>query len=230
MFLRMVESQEDATGNLVDSLAEQAALERLLETSKPPLPAGAERLHYLLATPFRYPPLPYGSRFGGRHEPGLCYGALSRSSLIAEASYYRFLFLAGMSSPPAKALITRHTAFSARFRTRHGLRLERPPFDEYRSILCSPADYRETQALGQSLREAGVEAFTYVSARDPSASLNAALFTPDAFSSAAPRGQSAWTCAVTAAEVTWREQGAHDVITLPVATFLVDGALPSAAA
>lgn len=66
--LRLVESQEQvATNQLVSTLAEQDLLESMLEASKPPLPQGTARLDYLLATPFRYPPLPHGSRFGGRH-------------------------------------------------------------------------------------------------------------------------------------------------------------------
>ncbi len=67
---RLVESQAQvATLDYVDTLAEQALLEDLLETVKPPWPADSARLHYLLRTPFRYPPLPWGSRFGQRHEP-----------------------------------------------------------------------------------------------------------------------------------------------------------------
>ncbi|MCD8512620.1 MAG: hypothetical protein LRY63_03860 [Nitrincola sp.] len=62
---RMVESQEQvATMSYVDSLQEQAVLETLLESAKPSYPdaiisasMGSE-LHYLLKTPFRYPPLP----------------------------------------------------------------------------------------------------------------------------------------------------------------------------
>ena len=51
--IRVVESQEQvATNSLVDSLAEQSLLEEMLERSKPPLPADAEGLHYLPATPF----------------------------------------------------------------------------------------------------------------------------------------------------------------------------------
>jgi hypothetical protein len=45
--------------------ARQDLLERILEESKPPLPEGTEGLHYLLATPFRYPPSGAGSRFRG---------------------------------------------------------------------------------------------------------------------------------------------------------------------
>ena len=61
---RMVESQEEiATNALVDTLEEQAALEYLLDATKPRR-SGLDDLHYLLATPFRYPPLRHGSRFG----------------------------------------------------------------------------------------------------------------------------------------------------------------------
>ena len=58
-----------ATRKLVDSLAEQELLEKLLEGAKPPAPGA--RVHYLLSTPFRYPPLPHGSRFGRATERGI---------------------------------------------------------------------------------------------------------------------------------------------------------------
>lgn len=62
---RVVESQEQiATAGLVGSLEKQHVLEDLIESTKPPLPANAAHLHYLLATPFRYPPLVRGSCFG----------------------------------------------------------------------------------------------------------------------------------------------------------------------
>ena len=68
---RGVEAQHRvATLRLVDSLDDQATLERLLEASKPPLPPAAEGLHYLLATPFRYRS-PHGSRQCAHHLPGL---------------------------------------------------------------------------------------------------------------------------------------------------------------
>ena len=60
---RAVEAQHRvATLRLVDDQAEQAVLEQLLEASKPPLPPHADRLHFLLSTPFRYLP-PWPSRF-----------------------------------------------------------------------------------------------------------------------------------------------------------------------
>ena len=73
---RLVEAQHVvSTMKLVDDVAEQRLLEDLLEAAKPPLPAAAKGLHYLLATPFRYPPLPRGSRFRAAGEPGVFYGA-----------------------------------------------------------------------------------------------------------------------------------------------------------
>ena len=226
---RMVESQEEiATTTLVDTLDEQAALERLLEQTKPRR-VGTEHLHYLLATPFRYPPLRHGSRFGRRFEPSLFYGSIHRSALLSEAAYYRFVFAAGLATPFPRPLLTRHTAFSARFRTARGVRLEQPPFSNHHTALTSPVDYTATQALGSALREHGIGAFTFESARDPERGLNAALFNPAALAGRAPRRQVSWTCETTAERVSWREQGAYEVVALPRETFLVEGALPAPA-
>ena len=67
---RVVEAQHTAsTMRLTDSLEEQALLEAVLEESKPALPEAVRRLHYLLATPYRYRPH-VGSRFRVALEPG----------------------------------------------------------------------------------------------------------------------------------------------------------------
>ena len=39
---------------LVDTIDEQAALEEMIESTKPTVPAECHQLHYLLSTPFRY--------------------------------------------------------------------------------------------------------------------------------------------------------------------------------
>ena len=68
---RAVEGQHViSTRKLVDTDDEQRVLEELLEGSKPPLRPDESELHYLLFTPFRYPPLRWGSRFGTRAERG----------------------------------------------------------------------------------------------------------------------------------------------------------------
>jgi RES domain len=229
--LRIVESQHDvATLALVSTLAEQAELERLLERSKPSLPPETDGLHYLLATPFRYPPLRHGSRFGARFEPALLYGSKRRATVLAEAAYYRFLFWYGMQAPPPGRLVTTHCLFSARYRTAFGLALHAPPFDTYRAELTSPNNYRATQRLGTRMRAAGVAAFEFASARDRAGGLNVALFTPRALTSRRPSNPTNWLCETDAALVTFAQAGGRIVQAFPLQEFLVDGALPVPAA
>src|SRR4029453_729894 len=111
---RVVEPQHQvATRKLVDSDAEHEVLEELVEASKPALPG---RLHYLLTTPFRSPPLPHGSRFGTRGEPGIWYGSAQPRTAFAETAYYRLLFLAGTRAALAP-LPVELSAFRAGYRT-----------------------------------------------------------------------------------------------------------------
>ncbi len=233
-FYRVVESQEQvATNSLVDDLREQNALEQMLEQTKPALRAGTEKLHYLLATPFRYPPLRHGSRFGARHEPSLLYGALQKRTAFAETAYYRLLFWHGMRTPPGHKLVTQHTVFSASCNTEKGLRLEQPPCQQFETRLRDPASYSATQSLGSAMREAGILAFTYRSARDRKAGLNIALFEPRALSSRKPTSQQNWLCETSADAVSFsfrysisREQRYFHY---PLEQFLVDGKLPQPA-
>ena len=140
---RLVESQEQvATNALVRTLAEQALLERLIEGTKPRPPPAADGLHYLLLTPFRYPPLRYGSRFGRRTEPSLFYGARGIETVLAEGAYYRFVFWSGMEAAPAEALKTRHTVFRTQIQTERGLRLQEPPFSMFATQLQDRAQLR----------------------------------------------------------------------------------------
>ncbi len=226
--LRMVESQEQiATRALVDDLAEQALLEQLLETSKPPIPPAARHLDYLLASPFRYPPLLYGSRFGTRHEPSLFYGALGLEPVLAETAFYRLVFWSGMSEPPPGGrLSTEHTLFSARYASDRGISLHRAPFDAFTDRLRNPKSYAETQQLGGEMRAAGIELFVYRSARDPEGGLNIALFTPAPFVEPGPRWKQAWLCDVSEAEVAFYNKTVGTRV-FRRELFVVDGRLPA---
>ncbi len=227
---RLVESQEQiATSRLVGSLERQAVLEAMLEASKPPLRAGTERLHYLLATPFRYPPLRYGSRFGTRAEPSLLYGSLSVPTVLAEAAYYRFVFWHGMQAPPAGPLVTQHTLFSARYRTPRGVRLHAAPCNAHRDRLTDRRRYATTQALGAAMRAASVEAFEYPSARDPGRGVNVALFGAGALASTKPSALESWLAETSAARVRFLARNGTSLHEFPLATFLVDGHLPQPA-
>ena len=226
--LRLVESQEEvATLGLVDTLSEQRRVERLLEQAKPPLMPGTGHLHYLLAAPFRYPPLTYGSRFGTRREPGLFYGSLTLPALLAETAYYRFVFWAGMASPPPSGkLTTQHNVFTADYRSERGLRLQAPPFARFRALLTSPDSYEATQQLGRHMRAAGIEAFEYGSARDASGGINVALYAPQALASVRPKQVTSWLTETRAETVTFSERGSKDVTSFPLEQFLVAGSLP----
>jgi len=181
---RVVESQEKvATNELVETLEEQALLEEMLDTTKPAIPEGAQDLSYLLFTPFRYPPLKYGSRFGRRFEPSLFYGSRTIATALAETAYYRLHFWFDMSEPPpAGKLSTQHTAFTVEIKTDKALTLQNEPFVNYEAGLIHKSSYQQTQSLGTMMRESHIEAFEYTSARDKNKGLNVGLFSPAAFS------------------------------------------------
>lgn len=228
---RLVESQEQvATNSLVRTLAEQALLEELLETSKPALPGPAIGLHYLLATPFRYPPLPWGSRFGRRFEPSLFYAARGPDTVLAESAYYRVVFWSGMATPPSAPLDTRHTLFSVTIQTLQGLQLQEPPFDEFADALTNRRRYDATQALGSAMREEGIEAFEYASARDPQRGINVALFAPTVLATNKPTILDEWLCETTAERVSYYSRPGGGIREFPRQHFLVDGELPLPAA
>ena len=229
---RVVESQEVvATHGLVDSLEEQALLEEMLEQTKPPRRGGTQRLHWLLATPFRYPPLPHGSRFGSRFEGSLFYGSLGLTTAFAETAYYRFLFWHGMKEPAAQQrLLTQHTVFKASYKTSLGLELQQSPFDEYEALLVHRNSYEASQRLGASMREAGIEAFQFVSARDRGRGINVALFSPAALVSNKPIDPQPWLCETTPVKVSFYGRGqAGERHEFAVEDFMVAGVLPEPA-
>ena len=227
---RVVEAQHQvSTRKLVDSADEQALLEELIERVKPPETTGA-RLHYLLFTPFRYPPLRHGSRFGARHERGIWYGSEERRTAFAEIAYYRLLFLEG-SEAQLGAVTTQLTAFTVRMRTLRGVDLVSPPFDAHRRTIASPAKYTASQALGTAMRDAGVELFRYPSARDPDGGVNVAALSPVVFGAAKPHGFETWHCTAdrVRVELTRGDFSRRETFAFARSHFLVSGALPSPA-
>jgi hypothetical protein len=227
---RAVEAQHQvSTRKLVDTLDEQALLEELIDRAKPPeVTRGA--MHYLLFTPFRYPPLLHGSRFGTRQERGIWYGSESRRTMFSEVAYYRFLFLEGTAADLG-AVTTQLTAFTARMHTQHGVDLVAPPFDAHRRTIASRTSYDATQALGAAMRAASVELVRYPSARDVEGGVNVAAFTPAVFGSSKPRGFETWHCRATREQVELAKSDyfKRDSFTFERAAFLVNGRLPSPA-
>ncbi len=219
-----------STLKLVDSLAEQALLEDLLEQSKPPVPPECRHLHYLLSTPFRYGSVyPKGSRFRRAGlTPGVYYGSEAVETAVAEISFYRLLFFGESPATlwPDNAL--EFTAFSVRFATERAIDLTAAPFAADRAVWTSPTDYEPCQALADSARSAGIQLIRYESVRDPKAGANAALLTCHAFAARAPAQRQTWRLRL----------GSHGVQALcefpdlrlefPPATFAVDPRLAAA--
>ncbi len=227
---RVVEAQHQvSTRKLVDSVDEQIVLEELIDAVKPLDPTRG-RLHYLLSTPFRYPPLAHGSRFGARHERGIWYGSETRRTAFAEVAYYRLLFLEGTRAT-FQSLTSQLTAFTVRARSAHGVDLAAPPFDAHRRAIASPLRYGPTQALGAAMRADSVELFRYPSARDARGGANVGAFTPTVFGTAKPRGLETWHCTATRrrVELASRDYFARETFVFPREEFLVGGVLPSPA-
>jgi len=229
---RLVESQEQiATLGYVDNLEEQALLEELLDGVKPPYPAQCDSYHYLLKTPFRYPPLQWGSRFGRVHEPGIFYAGCNTQATLAESAYYRFVFWYSINAAPVKPSITSaHSLFCVDYASARGIRLQTLPFDQYQPQLTHPQDYSATQQLGSDMRTSGVDAFEYTSARDPERNRCIGLFTPRALAQKKPREITQWLCELSANDVSFKQLGSKDIIRFPLADFLIDGQLPTPAA
>ena len=191
----MVEAQHVvSTLKLVDTLAEQAVLEDLLEQSKPPIPHECKHLHYLLATPFRYgAPYPRGSRFRKAGQtPGVFYASQTPSTAMAEMTFHRLLFFAESPQTPWPINAVEHPAFAVRVRTSAGIDLAAPPLDRDAARWSHPDDYSACQDLAETARRAAVHAIRYRSVRDPQRGINVALLTCAAFASRAPVARQTW--------------------------------------
>lgn len=166
---RAVEAQhKNATIALTHgNVRRQAILEDIIDEIKPLLPASAEGLHFLLATPFRYQsPPPNGSRFRRKIDPGVFYGAETPRTACAETGYWRFRFWRDSAGLQAKPASLPMTLFEFHGATAASLDLTKPPFLSHRESWVAPDDYCQTQALAVSARQAGVELIRYESVRD----------------------------------------------------------------
>ncbi len=200
---RAVEGQHAvSTMVLVDSLEEQTLLEQLLEGSKPPVPASAHGLHWLLFTPFRYPPPPTGSRFRGPLDPGVFYGADEIETACAELGFWRWRLL--VESPSLTNLDPKlQTVFKAEVDALT-VDLREPPFAKGRALWIAPESYVATQEFARSAREAKIDAIRYESVRAPSRGGCGAILNPTAFAEAQPQAAQTWWLSVSRERVLWQ--------------------------
>jgi hypothetical protein len=227
---RLIEAQENiSTRKLVDSFEEQMILEEMVESSKPFIAKEYFHLHPLLYTPFRYPPLKHGSRFGKKTEPSLWYGSLEMRTAMAEKAFYQFNFI---RASKAKYGIVEQplTIFSARVKTESNIKLFASPFSDYTTLISSPDSYEASQKLGSAMREANIQAFSYQSARDQNNGINVALFTPQAFLHKKPDAASfqSWSCISSDELVEFISTSSISINrnSFPLNQFMINGALP----
>jgi hypothetical protein len=179
---RMVEGQHFiSTRKLVNSDAEHHILETILDQSKPAVKTTNSRgeLHYLLYTPFRYPPLISGGRFHTRIDQSIFYGSQELTTSMAEIAYGRFLF-AQQSAAIFKPVHVPYTHFVVEVGSKKALLFTNTPLFAFRDLISDPASYAHSQPLGSAMRRAGAELFTYFSARCEKG-INVGLFSSEAF-------------------------------------------------
>lgn len=188
---------------LVDSLAEQEELERILEASKPGVPAPAGQ-HYLLSTPFRYPS-PHASRFRPAGALGIWYGAESVETACTELAYWRWRFLMESDGLRTSELIAEFSLFRAKVNG-SAVDLSVEPWDARRPDWTSD-DYSACLAVAGEARRRNVQWIRYWSARDAAGHCGAVL-DPHCLKAVELNKQQTWVCKVSATAALMRhEQG-----------------------
>jgi hypothetical protein len=191
---RMVEAQHRVSSlKLVDTVAEQHALEDLLQATKPALPPPCARLHYLLATPFRYGAVyPTGSRFrrAGLTE-GVFYAAEAPHTALAEMVFYRLLFYAESPQTPWPANAAEYTCFASAYATQSSIDLSVGKLSRNKAWLHL-TDYAACQALADAARAAQIDVIRYRSVRDPQHGFNLALLSCAVFTRPRPVSEQTW--------------------------------------
>ncbi len=205
---RIVETQEiAATTGLVDDLDEQYLLEQLLDQVKPSYREGTDKLHYLISTPFRYPPLKYGSRFGDLSMPSYFYASAAIDTTLAECAFYRFVFLQDMSVSFVKPIKSAHLTFSVVIESAAVADLTLVKSKEISALLKSPSDYSLTQQLGKVLiQKKGVKVIKFHSARDR-LGINFAIAEPKVIVSTKPEICLNWICHSTLDKISFISKG-----------------------
>ncbi len=226
---RMVENQEEVATTLITSNSEeQNILEELLELSKPTQLGDLEKRHYLIKTPFRYPPLSHGSRFGSILEPSLFYGATDKQTVLAEVAYYRFRFLADVEDSQALTkfnLQSSHSIFYVNTHSERALLLTQSPFKQFKQDISAPDNFVTSQKLAKLMREAGIELFNYYSARNPQG-INGAAFIHSVIKSKKPKELENWQCLTQANRVVFHHIEKKKIVEFNLQEFLLDGKLP----
>lgn len=206
---RIVENQEQAaTRRITRSADEQSRLEELLDTNKPAYMPGTQQLHWLLKTPFRYPPLRHGSRFGTAFEPGILYGSRELTTAMTESAVYLWLFRsAPLELGPLERISDGRTAIQ--FGISHDSISDLTTgvaAGKYRHKISAPGSYAFSQELGGRLREQHTAAIWFHSAR-AAQGVNCAVLEPAAIPPGTEPGQQHWQLQLDSSACWWGRAG-----------------------
>ncbi|WP_144393939.1 RES family NAD+ phosphorylase [Pleionea sediminis] len=226
---RVVESQEQvATTLITETKDEQNILEQLIEESKPKQDKELSDRHYLIKTPFRYPPLKYGSRFGSVWEPSLFYGSQTVECALAEVAYYRFRFLCDMENSESLTkhnIQSYHSSFYVNTQSDFGIQLHKQPFSDYRTELRSVLSYTVTQQIGSDMRDSGVLLFSFESARQEGG-INGAAFHHSVIRSRSPMKLESWQCLTQQKRIVFHNAVNHQSLEFSKNSFMQEGEFP----
>lgn len=224
---RIVETQEyAATTKLTDNLDDQDLLEQMLDKVKPPYKKNTQQRHYLISTPFRYPPLLHGSRFGSVMMPSYFYASENISTTLVECAYYRFVFLDDMTIPYHKAISSEHMSFSVKVKSTAMADLTQVTSKSIIDILTSTSSYQFTQTLASTLIEDNnFDMIRFTSARDSNHGSNVALNSPNLIKSKQPENTMNWICQTTTKKISFNAYGVRP-LSFSLESFLVNGVLP----
>jgi hypothetical protein len=225
---RMVETQEyAATTSLVDDLEEQAILEQILDDFKPRYADNTQDLHYLISTPFRYPPLKYGSRFAAITEPSYFYASETIQTCLSEAAFYRFYLIDGTETPFPKMIQSEHSLFFVQVMSSKTLDLTQISDLLIQKQLTDPISYSITQQVGQHARKNGADLLRYFSARSQEQGINLAIDNHTIIQSEKPEDKAGYICQLDPQSGILRfSQPRTFPVTFTREQFLVDGHLP----
>jgi hypothetical protein len=224
---------ESGTAVLVDGLLEQARLEQVIDGVKPPIPSDwpeAEEgrplpTHLLLLTPFRYPPLPSGSRFGRAHQRHLFYGARSLETALTERAFHALRLLEGSPLPAGARIKRQQTAFAVEISASRGLTLQKQLSPRALAAITDPCSYAANQGCGDAMRERGVQAYEVPSARSLQTPPVVGVLTPYPFTNT-PFDFQDWGLEITAEGVTAVSFGGGLTGEFSRERFLVEGRWP----
>jgi len=186
--VRLDDIETPSLRKLVDTNDELNILENLIVSSKnnKKIP----NVHPLIS--FKSP-AKYASRFGKQFEKSIWYSSIDIQTAFAEIAFYRFNFLHA-SKVEFDLVEKNYSSFVISIETPKAIKLHKEPFIHYKNTISSPVSYDHSQFLGSMMRDANIEAFTYLSARSINDGLNVGVFSQELFYKKIPDAFQTWQC------------------------------------